>query len=328
MSHELDYTFAAMGSEVRLLIEPPLLPGLPPALEAADRERAFVWDFARRLSRFVPDSELSAFNRDPCRVVPASRLLCAAVSAGVWAAERSGGLVDPTLGGALEAAGYVTSMADQTPASLADALAWAPVRRAAQPAGVSRWAQIVVNAQAGTIARPLGTTFDTGGTGKGLCADAVARRLGGYGRYLVDCGGDIAVGGIGAQVRPFAVEVEHPLTGSRIGTVLMRAGGIATSGLNVRIWRNRAGGYCHHLLDPSTGRPAWTGLVGATALSPEGALEAETLSKMALLTGPDGAREVLAEYGGVIVHDDGAVEILGPLDCRTAATASAAAFAA
>ena len=108
----------------------------------------------------------------------------------------------------------------------------------------------------------------------------------------------------------------------------MRAGGIATSGLNVRIWRNRAGGYCHHLLDPSTGRPAWTGLVGATALSPEGALEAETLSKMALLTGPDGAREVLAEHGGVIVHDDGAVEILGSLDCRTAAIASAAAFAA
>ncbi len=328
MSHELDYTFAAMGSEVRLLIEPPLLPGLPPALEAADRERAFVWDFARRLSRFVSDSELSAFNRDPRCVVPASRLLRAAVGAGVWAARRSGGLVDPTLGGALEAAGYVTSMADQTPASLADALAWAPVRRAAQPAAVSQWAQIVVNAQAGTIARPLGTTFDTGGTGKGLCADAVAHRLGGYGRYLVDCGGDIAVGGIGAQVRPFAVDVEHPLTGSRIGTVLMRAGGIATSGLNVRIWRNRAGGYSHHLLDPSTGRPAWTGLVGATALSPEGALEAETLSKMALLTGPDGAREVLAEYGGVIVHDDGAVEVLGSLDCRTAAIASAAAFAA
>ena len=328
MSHELDYTFAAMGSEVRLLIEPPLLPGLPPALEAADRERAFVWDFARRLSRFVPDSELSAFNRDPRCVVPAYRLLRAAVGAGVWAARRSGGLVDPTLGGALEAAGYVTSMADQTPASLADALAWAPVRRAAQPAGVSRWAQILVNDEGGTITRPLGTTFDTGGTGKGLCADAVTLRLGGYGRYLVDCGGDIAVGGIGAQVRPFAVDVEHPLTGSRIGTVLMRAGGIATSGLNVRIWRNEAGGYSHHLLDPSTGRPAWTGLVGATAVSPEGALEAETLSKMALLTGAEGAREVLAEHGGVIVHDDGAVEILGPLDCRTGATATATVLAA
>jgi FAD:protein FMN transferase len=174
----------------------------------------------------------------------------------------------------------------------------------------------------------VGTTFDTGGTGKGLCADAVAHRLAGYGRYLVDCGGDIAVGGIGAQVRPFAIDIEHPLTGSRIGTVPVRAGGIATSGLNVRIWRNDAGGYSHHLLDPSTGRPAWTGLVGATALSPDGALEAETLSKMALLLGPEGGREVLSEHGGVLVHDDGEVEIIGPLDCRVSATPSVGAFAA
>jgi FAD:protein FMN transferase len=328
MSHELDYTFAAMGSEVRFIIEPPLLPGLPPVLEAADRERAFVWDFARRLSRFVPDSELCLFNRDPSPVVPASRLLCAAVGAGVWAAQRSGGLVDPTLGSALAAAGYVSSMAERAPASLSDALAWAPPRRAAAPAGASPWTQILIDDEAGIISRPPGTSFDTGGTGKGLCADAVACRLGGYGRYLVDCGGDIAIGGIGAQVRPFAVAIEHPLTGSPVGTVLVRAGGIATSGLNVRIWRDRAGGYCHHLLDPSTGRPAWTGLVGATAVSPEGALEAETLSKMALLAGPEGARTVLADHGGVIFHDHGEVEIVGSLDCRTGPTVSVAALAA
>lgn len=322
MSRELDYTFAAMGSEVRLLIEPPLLPDLPSALQAADGERAFVWDFARRLSRFVADSELCALNRDPRPVVPASRLLRAAVGAGVWAARRSGGLVDPTLGGALEVAGYVTSMADQAPASLADALAWAPQRVAAAPAPGSRWAQIEVDDQAGLITRPVGTIFDTGGIGKGLCADAVAHRLRAYGRYLVDCGGDIAVGGVGALVRPFAIDIEHPVTGARIGTVRIRGGGIATSGLNVRIWRNRAGGYSHHLLDPSTGRPAWTGLIGATAVSPAGALEAETLSKMALLRGPEGAPEVLAEYGGVIVHDDGEFEILGPLDCRVASVSA------
>ena len=44
------------------------------------------------------------------------------------------------------------------------------------------------------------------------------------------------------------------------------------------------------------------------------ALEAETLSKMALLLGPEGAREVLAEHGGVIVHDDGEVEAVGPIE--------------
>jgi thiamine biosynthesis lipoprotein len=155
--------------------------------------------------------------------------------------------------------------------------------------------------------------LDTGGTGKGLCADAVAHRLAGYSRYLADCGGDIAVGGIGAQLEPYEIDVEHPLTGSTIGRISVRGGGIATSGLNVRIWRRADGAYAHHLLDPSTARPAWTGLIGATALAAS-ALEAETLAKLALLGGPEAARRVLTEHGGVIVHDGGEVEAIGPLD--------------
>jgi thiamine biosynthesis lipoprotein len=154
--------------------------------------------------------------------------------------------------------------------------------------------------------------LDTGGTGKGLCADAVAVRLASYGRYLVDCGGDIAVGGVGAQLDPYEIEVEHPLTGSPIGRLRVARGGVATSGLNVRIWRERDGSFAHHLLDPSTGLPAWTGLIGVTALGGS-ALEAETLSKLALLQGPDGARRVLAERGGLIVHDSGDVEAIGPV---------------
>jgi hypothetical protein len=35
---------------------------------------------------------------------------------------------------------------------------------------------------------------------------------------------------------------------------------------------------------------------------------------MALLQGPLGARRVLAERGGLVVHDNGDVEEIGPLD--------------
>ena len=143
------------------------------------------------------------------------------------------------------------------------------------------------------IERPPGVMVDTGGTGKGLCADAVAHRLGGYTRFVVDCGGDIAVGGVGAQLEPYEIEIEHPLTRTAVGVVRVGRGGVATSGLNVRIWRDRDGAFAHHLLDPSTGAPAWTGLIGVTALGAT-ALEAETLSKLALLSGPERAREVLA----------------------------------
>ena len=317
MYSELDYTFQAMGSEVRLLIGRPLDPRSPAPPVAADREHDFVLTFARRLSRFEPDSDLSVFNRAHSASVAASPLLRAGVAAGLWAAERSGGLVDPTLVQALEKGGYAHSRDGVAPASLTEALAAAPARRPAQAHPAARWRMIEVDEEVGTITRPPGVMVDTGGTGKGLCADAVALRLRGYTRYVVDCGGDIAVGGLGAEFEPHEIAIEHPLTGAVVGTVRLRRGGIATSGLNIRLWKNPDGSFGHHLLDPSTGQPAWTGLVGATAIAAS-ALEAETLSKMALLMGPLGAREVLSEHGGVVVHDDGEVEAIGPIETAPA----------
>jgi thiamine biosynthesis lipoprotein len=310
MTVELDYTFRAMGSDVRLLIGDPLLRSSPPPLEAADRQRAFVWNFSDRLSRFRSDSELSTLNHHSHARVAASPLLCAAVNAALWAAQRSGGLVDPTLVRALEQSGYDHSLDGVRPASLQEALADAPTRRPARPHPAALWRRVSVDDHAGTITRPPGVMIDTGGTGKGLCADAVAVRLGGYTRFVVDCGGDIAIGGATAQITPYKVVVEHPLTRGPIGSIKVARGGIATSGLNVRIWRRADGCFAHHLLDPSTGSPLWSGLIGATALG-DSALEAETLSKMALLLGPEGARSVLAEHGGLIVHDSGEVEAIG-----------------
>ncbi len=312
MSASHDTTFHSMGSDVRLIVGTPLVGGLLPPAEAAAAARRYIEDFARRLSRFRPQSELCAFNADRLEEVTTSLLLRTAVAAGLWAAERSGGLVDPTLVVELEAAGYVVSQDGWVPAPLPEALVAAPSRRAARPRADARWREIEIDHRAGTIRRPAGVRFDTGGIGKGLAADAVAHRLRRYTRYVVDCGGDIAVGGVGGQLDPFLIEVEHPLTGECVHRLRIGRGGVATSGLNVRIWRRPDGTFAHHLLDPSSGEPVWSGLIGATALAPS-ALEAETLSKMALLSGPDGARAALAEHGGVIVHDDGDVELIGPL---------------
>lgn len=307
--HEL--LFDAMGSHVRLLIGEPG-PGMPPAASAAEEARRFVFEFDAALSRFKPESELCALNADPRERVPASALLREAVKAGLLAARRSGGLVDPTLVREIESTGYVASRAGVPGAPLGAALTEAPARRPAAPDPAARWRGFEVDDEAGTIGRPPGVRFDTGGTGKGLAADLIAARLRGYSRFVVDCGGDIRIGGAGALVDPYPVYVEHPLSGERAYVLRIGAGGVATSGLNVRIWRGAGGRYVHHLLDPATGEPAWTGLVGATALG-DTALEAETLSKAALLAGPAGGREFLAERGGLLVHDSGRVEPVGPL---------------
>lgn len=314
MSREHELSFDAMGSHVRLLIGEPG-PDMEPAAAAAERARLLIEDFDAALSRFKPDSELCALNCDPREVVPASALLRRAVRAGLDAAARTDGLVDPTLVREIEGAGYVESRAGMVGVALEDALSAAPARRAASPRPSRDWQSFAIDDEAGTICRPPGLRFDTGGTGKGLAADMVAERLRGYSRFVVDCGGDIRIGGADALVRPYDVHVEHPLTGDRTFVLRLGGGGVATSGLNVRVWSRPDGSFAHHLIDPASGQPAWTGLIGATALG-DTALEAETLSKAALLSGPEGARVVLADLGGLIVHDGGRVEPIGPLALR------------
>lgn len=308
---EHDLSFEAMGSRVRLLIGEPEA-GAAAAAGAAERARRFVESFEAALSRFDPASELCALNADPRERVPASQLMRRAVAAARAAAECSGGLVDPTLAGAIERAGYVESRVGVAPASLTEALAAAPSRRPAAPAPAQRWRELAIDEEDGVVIRPPGLRIDSGGFGKGLCADLVAADLAPYSRFVVDCGGDIRIGGRRASEQPFAVEVEHPLSGGRNFVVRLGSGGIATSGLEVRIWRDAEGRFAHHLLDPASGAPAWTGLIGATALGTS-ALEAETLSKAALLSGPLRAAALLREQGGILVHDDGRVERVGPL---------------
>jgi len=311
---EHDVIFDAMGSHVRLLIGEPG-PGMAPAPAAAEGARRFIVEFDAALSRFKPESELCALNADERERVPASELLRTAVKAGLRAAELSGGLVDPTLVGEIESAGYVASRAGVPGAPLGAALEEAPDRRPAKPSAAESWRRFAVDDAAGTISRPAGARFDTGGTGKGLAADLIAGRLRGYSRFIVDCGGDIRIGGADALIAPYEVFVEHPLTGERAFVIKLGSGAVATSGLNVRIWRDESGRYAHHLLDPATGDPAWTGLIGATALG-DTAVEAETLAKAALLSGPEGGRGVLAEGGGLLVHDSGQIETVGPLAAK------------
>ena len=75
-----------------------------------------------------------------------------------------------------------------------------------------------------------------------------------------------------------------------------------------RSWLDARGRPAHHLLDPATGRPAFTGVVQATALAPT-ALEAEIRAKAAVLSGPDDAAGWLP-HGGAVVLEDRTVEVL------------------
>ena len=96
-------TFDAMGVEI-------VVGGAGQA--DVDSIRALYEEWDRVFSRFRSESELSAVNRSTERILEVSPLFARACEIALQAAKATGGLVDPTLGEAVEAAGYDRDFAE------------------------------------------------------------------------------------------------------------------------------------------------------------------------------------------------------------------------
>lgn len=275
----------------------------------AERGRELLLDAHRRLSRFEPASELSRLNRDPRREVPASPLLRQLAAAVLTAGMRSGGLVDATLLDAIERAGYRSSRESAEAPSLSREALAARKQAPSQPSAAAGWCEVKIDPAAGTVIRPPGLRIDGGGIAKGLMADLVGEVLSGARTFAIDCCGDIRLGGSSGLRR--RVRVDDPFGTEPLHEFEISAGAVATSGITRRSWGGNGVGAAHQILDPASGRPAFTGIVQATALAPT-ALEAEVLAKSALLSGPESAESWLP-FGGVLVPVVGETSVVaGP----------------
>ena len=302
MSAEATERFACFGGTCAVLVIGDGPAGSPAQAAALARQRLLEWH--EEFSRFLPGSELSRVNHDPREVVEISPLMARLARSVAEVGAITGGLVDGTMVEQIERAGYSGELSE--PVALERALALAPARKAARAAGDPRWARLKLDATAGTLSRRPGLMLDSGGLAKGMFADVLGELLAGHQSFAVNCAGDLLVGGAGGLARP--IEVQSPFDGSTLHVFNERGAGVATSGIGRRSWLGSDGRPAHHLLDPSTGRPAFTGIVQATALAPT-ALQAEARAKAAVLAGPLAARRWLPQ-GGVIVLDDGSHEVI------------------
>lgn len=303
MSLEAHLEFACFGGRVSLHVRGA---DEKEGLGLAERGRELLLDAHERLSRFEPSSELSRLNRDPRTEVPASPLLRRLVAAVLAAGSRSGGLVDATLLDAIERAGYRSSLESTEARPLTRAELGAQDQAPARPSVTAEWCSVRVDAAAGTVIRPPGVRIDGGGIAKGLLADLVGEELAATEAFAVECRGDIRLGGSSALRR--RIRVDDPFGTEPLHEFEVSAGAVATSGITRRAWGGSGVSLAHQILDPASGRPAFTGIVQATALAPT-ALEAEILAKSALLSGPEGARDWLP-FGGVLVPVEGEPEVI------------------
>jgi FAD:protein FMN transferase len=303
---EATNTFTCFGGNCNVLVLGSGPAGTPQEAVTAATDQLLLWH--AQFSRFKTESELALLNRDLRERLPVSPMMAAFVQAVIDSAILTRGLVDATLLDQIEEVGY---RSDHLRASLALplAMALAPPRAPAGPDPSERWRRLSVDGETGQVARPPGLHLDGGGIVKGLFADAIGSLLADHDAYVVDCEGDLRVGGAAGIPRTF--QVTAPFDGGLLHELAVTDGGVATSSITKRSWLD-GGRPAHHLLDPATGRPAYTGIVQVTALAPS-ALEGEALAKAALLSGPDAASGWLP-HGGVIVFDDLSHVVVRPDD--------------
>ncbi len=202
-------------------------------------------------SRFRADSELVRLNAGAGRPREVSGLLFDAIEAALRAARLTDGMVDPTVGHALELIGYDRDFREVR----RDGPALQLTARA-----VPGWQAIQTDRSSRTVHLPRGVSIDLGATAKALCADRAAEKVAaatGAG-VLVSLGGDIAVRGAGPEggwsIRITHNHAESPHTAEG-PVVSIRDGGLSTSSTSVRRWV-RGGVTMHHIIDPATGLPA------------------------------------------------------------------------
>lgn len=283
---------------------------LPPAVLAAEIELSNI-DGA--CSRFRPDSDLSRINDAAGEWVKVSPLCIEAIDVALRAAEMTDGLVDPTVGGALEASGYTEDF---------DILAkdGPPLRLTVKP--IPGWHKVQINRKIGAVRVPPLVRLDLGATAKSLASDrAAAAALAATNvGVLVSCGGDLAAVG-DAPPGGWSVRVsEHHAdpTDAPGQTILLDRGGLATSGVTARRWR-RGGQPFHHIIDPTTSLPAttpWRVVTVAAATC----VDANIASTAAVILG-DGAPAWLEARGlaARLVRTDGSVLRVGGWPAEIAA---------
>jgi FAD:protein FMN transferase len=232
-----------------------------------ERIEALFSRYDRTFSRFIDGSELNRVNDAAGAFVPISPLFSHALETALAMAELTGGLVDPTVGSAIVAAGY-----DRDFALLAD-----DPRPASRPSAAG-WRSVKTDGR--LVRAPAHVQLDLNGVVKAMAADAAAD--------LISAGGWVSAGGDLAATAP----VEVALPGA--GAVRLERGGLATSGSVKRRWR-RGGLEQHHLIDPRTAAPSESPWTQVTACGGT-CLEADVAAKAGFLLG-DGGPDWLGSRG-------------------------------
>ena len=239
----------------------------------------------RQMSAYVPDSEISAFNRSTSTAPFAvSAAFAEVVQFGLGLSEKSGGAFDMTVGPLVRLWGFGPADAARgTPADEDAATARARVG----------WTNLSVTADGRLCKARPDLVLDVDAVAQGFTVDAASRVLTGFGltNHMVEIGGEVFASGVNRAGQRWRIGVDRPrpdaLPGEELQGVLNVSGfAVSTSGDYRHYRRDDKGMTLSHIVDPRTGQPVRRPQCSVTVIAPD-CLTADGLATALSTLGPE-----------------------------------------
>lgn len=178
---------------------------------------------------------------------------------------------------------------------------------------------LTYDAKAKTVAFDKdGMAIDFGGIAKGYTSARIAElyRTAGVTSGLVNLGGNVQTVGFKPDGTEWKIGIQHPEEeNGMLGVVTTHDTAVITSGGYERNFEEDGVTY-HHIIDPSTGYPADSGLISVTIVSEDGML-ADGLSTSLFIMGKERAteywREHKKDFQFILCEKDGTLVVSGGL---------------
>jgi thiamine biosynthesis lipoprotein len=258
----------------------------------------------------LPDSEVSRINQNAgIAPVQASGEVLALLDKACYFAKKTNGAFDPSIGPLVQLWGIATDN-PRIPAQ--------EELDACLPLVDYRKIEYDLNAQTVFLPQP-GMRLDLGGIAKGYAADELIKiiRDAKVRRAVIDLGGNVYVYGAKPDGTLWRVGVKNPVDPEGEPVVRLDIGSntVVTSGMYERFFEQDGIRY-HHILNPQTGYPAYSGIRSATIVSAS-SLAADALSTSVFVLGKEQAAALFAQGfqdGGfsadmLIIEEDGRITV-------------------
>ena len=185
------------------------------------------------------------------------------------------------------------------------------------------YTQIQYDAATGVVTLPEGMEIDLGSVAKGYAGQLAAQMLREHGvqSALLNLGGNVQTVGAKPDGSPWQIGIKDPQGEDAMMVLSVEDQAVVTSGGYERYFEQDGQTYWH-IMDPSTGHPADSGLISVTIVGDEGVV-CDGLSTALFVMGLEKAADLWAQSGdfeAVFVTASGEVYITEGLQDRFALT--------